>query len=99
MSYKLNKEIKSPYEQMEDRFKLFSSELTHLNGQLESAEESTKVEVGPDWYEKQTVLRDNIDVLLRRVIELGYVKSEPLEEKMYPVTFPGRFNGKLRKTW
>lgn len=85
------------YTYREERFKLYAAELLDVNGQIEVAE-STKVgEATPELYEKRTVLKENIDCLLDQVIDLHFIERQPLEARVYHVTFPGRVNGELRK--
>lgn len=43
-------------------------------------------------------LRDSIDFILDRVLELKLVPSEPLEPRIYHMTFPGRVEGQIRAT-
>lgn len=78
---------KTPYEHMEERFKLYASERTALSIEYDPEEDG----------ERYKVLTDNIDCLLSQVVKLGFVKSEPLEGKVYHVTFGGRVSGELRE--
>lgn len=41
-------------------------------------------------------LRDSIDFILDRAVKLKLVPSEPLETRIYHMTFPGRQNGEIR---
>jgi hypothetical protein len=42
-------------------------------------------------------LWDSCDAVLDLAVKLGHVATEPLEDKRYAITFPGRINGEVRQ--
>jgi hypothetical protein len=75
-------EKKTPLEQMRERFQLNVAERIDVGLKITEAE--TKAEdADPELYERYDVLTDNIDCLLARIVKIGLVESEPVEEKDY----------------
>jgi hypothetical protein len=64
----------TPHEKMEQKFKMYSIEWVDTELEIENLELNGEP-VPDELYEKRYVLWDNIDVILKESVRLGYVQE------------------------